>query len=258
MIQQADPETEQYSLTIILAIWASVTVPMALLAWVVTPWAIPRTGLHPGITFWLMMTLGMSWQFVVSVIMLRHEGYGLDWQRLEKRLWLVTPQSPATGKPSKWLYLWIIPCFGFVGLTELPFVGLLDAPLSSLEPAHARLEDLNSPEFRGAWWLLGLAIVSSIFNYLLGEALLFHGVLLPKMQGVFGRWAWLANAVLFGLYHLHKIWAVPTIILSTMAYSWPAQRFRSVWLAVFVHGLEGVILFAIVLAVILGAGPGAP
>jgi hypothetical protein len=34
------------------------------------------------------------------------------------------------------------------------------------------------------------------------------------MAGVFGRWDWVANSVLFGLYHVHKIWAWPSMITS--------------------------------------------
>jgi CAAX protease family protein len=37
-------------------------------------------------------------------------------------------------------------------------------------------------------------------------------VLLPRMAGVFGRWDWVANTVLVGLYHVHKIWAWPSMI----------------------------------------------
>ena len=32
-----------------------------------------------------------------------------------------------------------------------------------------------------------------IFNYILGEELLFRGVLLPRMNGGIGRWDWVAN-----------------------------------------------------------------
>jgi membrane protease YdiL (CAAX protease family) len=72
------------------------------------------------------------------------------------------------------------------------------------------------------------------------------------MEGVFGRWAWLANGILFGLYHVHLVAHLPSIIISNFAYSWPAQRYRSVWLAVLIHGFEGLILLAIVLLVMLG------
>ena len=64
---------KQYSLTKILVIWAAATAPMALLAWVVGPALIPHTSLHPGLVHWMLMVVGMMWQFVVSLIVLRHE-----------------------------------------------------------------------------------------------------------------------------------------------------------------------------------------
>ncbi len=62
----------------------------------------------------------------------------------------------------------------------------------------------------------------------------------------------MANAVLLGLYHLHKPWAIPGVIVSCLAYSWPARRFRSNWMAIAVHGAEGLPTLVITLAVILG------
>ncbi len=68
---------------------------------------------------------------------------------------------------------------------------------------------------------------------------------------MFGRWDWVANTVLFGLYHVHKIWFWPSIMASSFAYAWTAKRYRSIWLAMIVHGVEGFFVI-MVLAVILG------
>ena len=76
---EAPASSKQYSLKKILAIWASVTAPMALLAWVVSPAIIPHTSLHPGLVHWMLMVVGMMWQFVVSLAVLRHELGGLHW-----------------------------------------------------------------------------------------------------------------------------------------------------------------------------------
>ncbi|WP_406661488.1 CPBP family intramembrane glutamic endopeptidase [Methanolobus sp. ZRKC3] len=100
--------------------------------------------------------------------------------------------------------------------------------------------------------MVGLALVSIAFNYFLGEEFLFRGVLLPKMRGVFGRWDWLANAALFGLYHLHAPLRIPKIMLSSLAYTWPSQRFRSNWFAIVLHGIEALFLIVPVLAVVMG------
>ena len=47
-------------------------------------------------------------------------------------------------------------------------------------------------------------MILSVFNNFLSEEFLFHGVLLPKMKGsIFGRSRdWVANGIVFGLYHL--------------------------------------------------------
>ena len=63
--------SNQYSLTKILAIWASVTAPMALLAFVVAPAIMSRTSLYPGLVHWMLIVVGMMWQFVVSLAVLR-------------------------------------------------------------------------------------------------------------------------------------------------------------------------------------------
>jgi uncharacterized protein len=86
------------------------------------------------------------------------------------------------------------------------------------------------------------------------KKLLFRGVLLPRMAGVFGRWDWVANTVLFGLYHVHKIWAWPSMIASSFGIAWAARRFRSFWMGVIVHGLEGFFIVLIV-AVLAGWYP---
>jgi membrane protease YdiL (CAAX protease family) len=246
----APASSKQYSLTKILAIWASVTAPMALLAFVVGPAIIPRTSLHPGLVHWMLMVVGMMWQFVVSVAVLRHELGGLHWADVKKRIRLNLPRDPATGRPRRLLFLWAVPAIAanFLG-------GYLASRLDTAwtnwlpalrEPSYTRIEGLADLQFQGQWWILGLTLTSMLFNYLLGEELLFRGVLLPRMAGVFGRWDWVANTVLFGLYHVHKIWAWPSMIASSFGMAWAAKRYRSLWMGVIVHGVEGYFIVLVV------------
>ncbi len=250
-------EKNQYTLRQILGIWALVSLPMALLAWVIAPAIIPDSPLHPGITYWLLMIAGMAWQFIVSLVIIYRELGTLSWRAVRQRTWLQTPLDPKTDQPKPRLFWWLIPPLLFSALVNIGLSDYMDAPMAWLFPAlqPAQYQDINqlaSPEFQGQWWLLGVALTSFIFNYFLGEEFLFRGVLLPKMQGVFGKYDWVANAILFGFYHLHKPWMLPSIIVGNLAISWPARRFRSNWMAVVVHGAEGLIIPVMVLAVILG------
>jgi hypothetical protein len=248
---------DQYTLWQILGIWALVSLPMALLAWVVTPAIIPYIPLPPGITFWLMMIAGMAWQFVVSLVIIYRELGTLRWSAIRQRTWLQTPRDPRTDQPNARLFWWVLPPLFFSGLVSIVLARYLNAPMAWLFPAlqPAQYQDISklaTPALQGQWWLLGIALVSCLFNYFLSEEFLFRGVLLPKMQGVFGKYDWVANSVLFGLYHLHKPWSILSNIVIDLGATWPARRFRSNWMAIVVHGAEGVMVLALVLGVILG------
>jgi uncharacterized protein len=250
-------QRDQYTLWQILGIWALVALPMALLSWVVAPAIIPSSPLHPGITYWLLMIAGMAWQFVVSLVIIYRELGTLRWSAVRQRTWLQTPCDPRTDQPNPRLFWWLLPALFFSALVGFGLAGYLEAPMAWLFPAlqpamYMEMSQMASPEFQGQWWLLGIALVSIGFNYFLGEEFLFRGVLLPKMQGVFGKYDWVANSVLFSLYHLHKPWSILSNIVIDLGASWPARRFRSNWMAIVVHGAEALLVLVPVLAVILG------
>jgi membrane protease YdiL (CAAX protease family) len=113
-----------------------------------------------------------------------------------------------------------------------------------------------SPELQaqlvGAWGFYVLFLIMFVFN-ILGEEFFFRGVLLPKMEGVFGKWDWVANGVLFGLFHLHEPWIILAAALDgAIIFALPVRRFRSTWLAVIAHALANVILLPLILMVVLG------
>lgn len=247
----------QYTLWQILGIWAVVTLPMVLLNWVIPPIVIPYSPLHPGITYWLLIIAGMAWQFVVSLVIAYHELGTLRWNAIRQRTWLQTPRDPKTDQPNRKLYWWVIPPMLANFIIIFVLGRYLDTPLTwllpGLQPApYMDFEQFAVPAFHGQWWLLGITLLSFLFNYVLGEGFLWHGLLLPRMQGVFGKYDWVANAVLFGFYHMHKPWELPSVIVSNMTYSWPARRFRSNWMSLIVHGAELLPILIVVLAIILG------
>ena len=112
--------------------------------------------------------------------------------------------------------------------------------------------DRGAAFFSGAWGWLALIVVFVVFNTVLGEELLFRGLLLPRMRAVFGRWDWVANGVLFTLYHLHESWVMPaTLVEGIFLEAYPARRFQSTWMAIIVHSVQSVFVIAVVLALVL-------
>lgn len=118
--------------------------------------------------------------------------------------------------------------------------------------------DPNSPFSRGMQplmgdrlWMLGLWAVYWPIN-ILGEELVWRGILLPRMEVHLGTRAWQLNALLWGIFHLafgpgNVLVLVPTLILVPLI----AQRRRNTWLAVLLHaGLSGPGFIALALGLV--------
>jgi uncharacterized protein len=72
------------------------------------------------------------------------------------------------------------------------------------------------------------------------------------MKGAFGRWDWVANGVLFAVYHLHQPWDIPTALVDIIALSYPSRRFQSAWMGIIVHSTQSVTVIIVVLTLVLG------
>jgi uncharacterized protein len=257
--------TVQYTLPQILGIWAAAALPMGILGWVVAPaLASGASTSREALTIRVMvLTAGLVWQFVLAMLLVYREEGDLRWATIRRRLWLNTPEHPTTGRPCGRLWLWLVPLIVLIAVWELALHAPLDQLWVNLFPSFAEPAGFSgralfgSQEARdklvGAWGFLALFAVNALFNTFLGEELLLRGVLLPKMQGVFGKWDWLANGVLFGLYHLHQPWGIPgNIVSATFLEAYPARRFRSIWIAIVVHSGQSVYFLFLLLGLVLG------
>jgi membrane protease YdiL (CAAX protease family) len=258
--------TGQYTLPQILGIWAAAALPMGLLGWVVAPALAPDVAVDPigaAVARVGALTVGLIWLCMLSLVIVYREEGDLRWATVRRRLRLNTPRDPHTGEPRQKLWLWAIPLVILIVLWELAVAPEVTHLWVSVFPFFAEPSGfalggaLASPEVRaqlaGAWGLLALFAVNAVFNTFLGEEFLFRGVLLPKMSAVFGRWDWLANGVLFGLYHLHQPWGMlRSISAGAFLYALPARRFRSTWLSVIVHSVQSVYFLVLILGLVLG------
>jgi uncharacterized protein len=242
----------QYSLQQIILLWLLVTIPMGVSRFWIMPQFKHDIPMHPGIFFWLLIILGMVWQFVLSMIVLKTELKVLNWSTLKARLWLNHPIDPKTHKVDKRAYWLTIPLilYGFAleqtGLLDVLQVYFVRAFPAIAPPDYVIIQNLGVPEFRGAWYLVGILLFSSLFNYLLGEELFFRGVLLPKMEGVFGDRAWMVNGVMFATYHVHKIEYIPVFIMGSIFTSYLNQRYRSFYPGLIIHGVEFIPIFVFI------------
>ena len=175
---------------------------MATVAWVVAPDLAHALSGPAALERALIISLtaGLIWQFVLVLLLVRREQGTLRWPVLRDALWLRAPVQPKTGRRGGRVWLILLPCILLFGAEEsipspLPAAGH-DLPTFLQSAAGTHL-------LSGNWAWLAVIAALAIFNTVLGEELLFRGLLLPRMQDAFGRGDWVANGVLFALYHLH-------------------------------------------------------
>jgi membrane protease YdiL (CAAX protease family) len=261
---QAAGTKEQYSLAKLLGIWVVVSAPMGILAFVLYPALADFESDPIGAAFTRvgLITVGLIWQFVLSMIIVYREEGDLSWATIRRRLWLNTPRDPQTGEPRRKLWLWLIPFILLLFASYATVSPLLDRLWVSVfpffeMPASANLDAvLRAPEIVaqlvGNWLFFGLFLVMAVFN-IFGEEFIFRGVLLPKMEGVFGRWDWLVNGVLMSAYHWHQPWMIlGGMVGSVLCFALPAKRFRSTWMAIVIHAIEYVLFIPLILMIVLG------
>ena len=243
-------QTRQYTLAGVLGTWAAAALPMAALFWVLGP-LLARTLDGPGAltrALLLVATAGLAWQFLLVLILVHREQGSLRWAVLKDALWLHAPRSPRTGRRGRWTWLVVIPLVVAFGIEEL--LPTLRAP-ENRELGRLLFSDAGHHFLSGNWGWFGILAALVVFNTVLGEELLFRGILLPRMQGVFGRGDWAANGALFAAYHLHEPWAIPWTLLDAFILAYPSKRYNSALIGIAVHSAQSVLILGVALALVL-------
>jgi uncharacterized protein len=240
----------QYSLAQILGVWAAAAIPMGLLAWVFAPLLRDQLGGDEPLAqaLLILLTLGLIWQFVLVLILVRREVGTLEWPRVRDALWLRPPRDPKTRRVGGRVWWWLIP-FILIFALEQVLPGIPGPRVRDFGDFIG--SDAGEDFFRGAWGWFAVLVVLDIFNTVLGEELLFRGLLLPRMKRAFGRWDWVANGVLFATYHLHQPWSIPPSLVDIFALSYPSKRFQSAWMGIIVHSTQSVVILIVVFTLVL-------
>ena len=241
----------QYSLAQILGVWAAAAVPMGVLAWIVAPWLRDQLGGDEPLARALLicLTLGLIWQFVLVMILIRQELGGLHWSRVRDALWLRAPRDPKSGRVGGRVWWWALLFVVLFGLWAM--VPAIPGP-SVRDFGDFLGSDRGEDFFGDAWGWFVVVIVLAAFNTALGEELLFRGLLLPRMRGVFGKRDWIANGALFALYHLHQPWSIlNSLIDGVFLLAYPSRRFQSAWMGIIVHSAQSVVLIIVVLTLVV-------
>jgi membrane protease YdiL (CAAX protease family) len=135
-------------------------------------------------------------------------------------------------------YGWAIGALAIIGVLSTAIQAAANAVFGGvrLQPSFMAFDQL-SPE---RYWILAVWLPFWILN-ILGEEILWRGVLLPRQEVALGNRAWLANALGWGVFHFAFGWQLVLILLPILVIlPYVVQRRQNTWVAVIIHaGLNG-------------------
>lgn len=146
-------------------------------------------------------------------------------------------------------WLWTLFGLAAVGLLSYLVMAILQQFAGEVnhQPPFMKFESLAS----GRYWILVVWFPYWIFN-IMGEEILWRGVILPRQEASFGKHAWIINGVGWGLFHLAFGWQLLLTLLPILfILPWLAQKRKNNWTAVIIHALlNGPSFIAIALGVL--------
>ena len=224
----------------------SIFIPAALLMLVLTKYLIPFLSETTGqetVLFWFIVAgLGIFLPLIITAaVILKIEGYPINRKTLTERLRF----KRLTKRDMIWSIGGILLILIFSGLImkglEL-LIGEFDhsPPFMSFEPLS-----------KGRLWLLAAWFPYWIFN-IMGEEILWRGVMLPRQELAFGKYAWLIHGIGWGIFHIAFGWQLLVTLLPIIfIQSFVVQKTKNSWTGVIIHGgINGPSFIAIALGLL--------
>ena len=192
------------------------------------PYLSNRTGCEPVIFWFIVAGLGLFLPMLIcSGLILRNEGIKIDKQAWQDRL--------RFKKMNITDWLWTIGAIIVIGISSFVIMHLLELLTGKVEnhTAFMAFEPLTPDRY----WILLLWLPYWILN-IMGEEILWRGVLLPKQEIVFGKSTWLINGVLWGIFHIAFGWhLLLTLIPILLIQPYVVQRRKNTWIGVVIHAV---------------------
>jgi membrane protease YdiL (CAAX protease family) len=178
--------------------------------------------------------------FFLSLLLLKHDGYPLNWETVSARFRL----RPMVGRD----WLWIVGgmavstvmtgiIVGIWALSPIPFDaselrGISPIPVTRLVGA--------------ARWIFVPMLVLFFFNYF-GEEFMWRGYILPRQEVALGKYAWLVNAGLHMVFHF--LFGLKALILFApymLLMPYVVYKTKNTYNSIIIHALLGMPIMILV------------
>jgi len=200
-----------YALPVVWWLVVMYVITPSLLPWITTP-----DGEINGYALNLITLSCYLFEFLLAIFILRREGLQFRWPALKTRLNLRWGGWKAWGL---FILIFVVAfVLTFPLMSTSKGIALAVSPPDWFPASQNPLKDVNGVEdalpgvtFKGNYLFLLLFLFTGIMN-IIGEDTYYRGVLIPKLHGMFGRYAWLAGGVLFSLKHVYVWWRMLEVL----------------------------------------------
>lgn len=264
LIQDIDRnKVPQYGVGTIVLMFAWPAVWFTLLIYGIGRQFIPEGGTTSTWVLLMITVLGTGTELVAGLVLLHREGYPLRISALRDRIRWKWPKG--------WK-AWVLAGIVFIlGMSLSMAMGPVNRALASVPgfvpPEWWPAASNPTIQVKGAadvfpditlegnyLFVLLYLFIGLMFN-ILGEEIYYRGFLLPRMRGVFGKWDWVANGVLFTLKHVYQRWLFPGILVGGLGFAFAAGPLGSLPLAMVYHWV-GNFLFNMIFLIMAALGAG--
>ena len=206
------------------------------------PWLSKTTGIETVVCWFLVAGLGMFLPLLLAAyFMLKSEGVLNKQGLMSKRLRFKKIRF------HDWLWGFsAIVAIGLLSMFVMKGLELISGPIDS-QPPFMQFEQLSS----GRYWILLAWFPYWILN-IMGEEILWRGVIFPRQEIVFGRYTWIFHGLCWSLFHIPFGWQLfltmlPILFIQSLA----VQKTKNTWIGVFIHAvINGPSFIAISLGIL--------
>jgi len=167
---------------------------LALATRVVIPALNPRVEVEPIILWFASASVVVFAPLLLIAYSLLRQEAAIAQPDLWPELWRVRLRFRPMTKTG---WMWSVAALVLVGLLSGGTLAVLRLLWGDVDPHPAFMAPIDS----GRYWILAAWVPFWVLN-VVGEELLWRGVLLPRQEVAFGRWAWLANGVGWLFFHV--------------------------------------------------------
>jgi membrane protease YdiL (CAAX protease family) len=206
------------------------------------PWLKTKTGIEPVIFWFLLAGLAMFLPLlIIAYFMLRAEKVLQQPDLWHRRL--------RFRKMDRYAWWWTAGSVLLIGLLSTVVMNILEVITGPYDqqPPFMRLEPLSP----GRYWILLVWLPYWLLN-IMGEEILWRGVIFPRQEIVFGAYTWLFHGFCWSLFHLAFGWQLLLMMLPILfIQSLAVQKTKNTWVGVLIHAvINGPSFIAIALGVL--------